>query len=804
CSSRDLPLDLYRALLPKGIKLMLYLPCQVPNEDAQAQKAFGLPQGKKDQPIDLEFAAKWSEVIQEWADRYGDKVAGWWFDGGYKWVGFNDAIASKYAAAVKHGNPRGIVTLNPGISLVRHSEAEDYTAGELGEPLAYVPTNRWVKGSQWHALTYIGSTWAARDTRYTDDQWAKWVSAVVAGEGVVTLDMGPNWNPEAGPIGSFSDKQVKQVKAIRTTIYDRKSMRLTEDGRPRASILIPASASASPNLAALELQYCLWKISGATLPIRVLDRSFSGIRIQLDGAEFKEVQWQMTPDKLNLRRYEYVVEFSPGGVVLMGRDSADCTGVEINYAEASGQANAPAKVRLPGMFDDQGTLRAAYDFLERFCGVRFYGPKADSVIIPKHPTLEIQPANLRREPAIQHSSGSQTYDWPIMRAQYGNPSGDELALFSRRLRWGGIPWLTNHTLHGYPTRFPRAQFPEFYAGSDKLCYSSLALAKRVAQDAADYFVGKEVPGLQLPKNSIYYPVVPEDSARFCQCAQCKALLEPCKTNVTRSVKGVEMFNDGRASLLWFTFVNRIAAELKKTHPDKYISTLAYENYFWHPGIKVESNVAVNPCLGIKNHWNLTYRRNELAQYQKWVEDKRPTFLWNYYCFPEEPSVINHWKCFPGFMIHYEADMIQRYARDGILGVFLCGIGEQVDYYLTLKLYDNPTANVDTLLDEFFQLYFGKAAGPMKRFYTLIEETYSKPENWPQDGGFHQTEALAWGTLGTEARMAQLKSCMDEAVAADVAPVIKARIERWRVGVLEYMVSGRKAYFQKQEPQATRP
>jgi hypothetical protein len=63
---------------------MLYLPCQTPNEDARAQKAFGLPQGAQDQPIDLAFAEKWSEVIQEWADRYGEKVSGWWFDGGWK------------------------------------------------------------------------------------------------------------------------------------------------------------------------------------------------------------------------------------------------------------------------------------------------------------------------------------------------------------------------------------------------------------------------------------------------------------------------------------------------------------------------------------------------------------------------------------------------------------------------------------------------------------------------------------------------------------------------------------------------
>ena len=47
-------------------------------------------------------------------------------------------------------------------------------------------------------------------------------------------------------------------------------------------------------------------------------------------------------------------------------------------------------------------------------------------------------------------------------------------------------------------------------------------------------------------------------------------------------------------------------------------------------------------------------------------------------------------------------------------------------------------------------------------------------------------------------MAKLKACMDEAVAADVDPVIKTRIERWRVGVWEYMVLGRKAYLQKLE------
>lgn len=218
CSSRDLPSELYRTLQPKGIKLMLYLPCQVPNSDARAQKSFGLPQGRKDQPINAEFGKKWSEVIQEWADRYGDKVAGWWFDGGYAWVKFNEEIASIYAAAVKHGNPKAIVTFNPGVRVIHWTEAEDYTAGELNNPFEVIPSSRWLKGSQWHSLTFIGSQWGQRKTRYSNEQWVNWVKAVTSKGGVVTLDMGPNWNQAAGPIGSFAEVQVKQVKEIKTAL----------------------------------------------------------------------------------------------------------------------------------------------------------------------------------------------------------------------------------------------------------------------------------------------------------------------------------------------------------------------------------------------------------------------------------------------------------------------------------------------------------------------------------------------------------------------------------------------------------
>lgn len=224
CSTRDLPLELYNMLNPMGIKLMLYIPAQVPNRDKAAQKAFGLVQGPADQVIDHEFAVKWGEVLQEWSDRYGEKVAGWWMDGCYARVHFDEEIAATYAKALKHGNPDVIVAFNPGVKspVISAAKAEDYTAGELNNPFVEIPESRWLKGKQWHALTFMGSYWGARDVRKPDAEWIKWAKAVAAKEGVISLDMGVNWNPQEGPIGTFSPEQVKQFKVIREALDEMK------------------------------------------------------------------------------------------------------------------------------------------------------------------------------------------------------------------------------------------------------------------------------------------------------------------------------------------------------------------------------------------------------------------------------------------------------------------------------------------------------------------------------------------------------------------------------------------------------
>ncbi len=104
------------------------------------------------------------------------------------------------------------------MKVIRWTQAEDYTAGELNAPFTVLPSSRWLDGSQWHALTFLGSHWSARDTRYPAAEWARWVKRVTDAGGVVTLDMGPNWDPKAGPIGSLSEAQMEQMQSVKAAV----------------------------------------------------------------------------------------------------------------------------------------------------------------------------------------------------------------------------------------------------------------------------------------------------------------------------------------------------------------------------------------------------------------------------------------------------------------------------------------------------------------------------------------------------------------------------------------------------------
>lgn len=194
CSTRDLIEDLYRALQVKNIPLMLYWTGDGPRTDAKAAAALGW----KD-PVPTSYVEKWASVVQEYGERYREKVAGWWVDGSYPFIGYDDEKLSILARALKAGNASRIIAFNPGVQdRVRpYSRHEDYTCGEQNRFLDQ-PVSRWTGGEQWHILSYLGhdrlgnylgAGWGQPGVRYSKADLTDYIAEVNRAGGVVSIDV---------------------------------------------------------------------------------------------------------------------------------------------------------------------------------------------------------------------------------------------------------------------------------------------------------------------------------------------------------------------------------------------------------------------------------------------------------------------------------------------------------------------------------------------------------------------------------------------------------------------------------------
>ena len=502
---------------------------------------------------------------------------------------------------------------------------------------------------------------------------------------------------------------------------------------------------------------------------------------------------------------EYAIRLLPDTIVLIGRDRVAAAGGEvelgydtygasvgssrrtIDYAAATGRDRGDhGELTLPGLFDDQGTAYATYTFLERFCGVRWYSPSDLNIVAPTRDTLVVQGEDVRRSASLvhRHAVGGS---WPIVKAQWGDPTEDQLALYWRRLRVGGEKWAGNHTIWTKTVaevfNDPAYQAVGRGAGS-QLCLTHPKLVLDMAQAARDFFDGVALPdGLKAMGD--HFGVVPDDNASWCECDSCAAALAVS----TRDTRGAGMFSNAAGSYYIFQFVNAVAKEVGKTHPDKYISALAYASYAYPPkGIDLEPNVSVAPCLQICYGYVPDVFANDADIYRLWLDTgDRPIYLWNYFHHPLEPAIIEGWHAFPAFMPEVISREVKQYARDGVRGVFLCGIGQQLDYYLYMQTAFDAETDVDAALSEFFDTYFGGAATPMRAFYQRISDINR------EEGVIGTSREKSWGRLGTPARIALLEADIQAATDAASTETEGMRVETWRRGVWDYIRAGYDEY-----------
>jgi len=585
-------------------------------------------------------------------------------------------------------------------------------------------------------------------------------------------------------------------------------MELVKDGKPRCTLVLPETETPASRLACLELQYHVEAMTGARLPVKRSGEPVQGARILLGDSQATRALGLSVVD---LGPQEYLIAFREDAIVLLGKDwqrtgqtlkdEGYSTGGHtlsgarhvIDYWKTVGLEDRPEElIELPGLFDEQGTCYATYDFLERFCHVRWYGPQPVNVILPSRSDLLVEGKDISRSPALKHRDACFGGGWPFMRSQWNQASSQQAQLYWRRLRLGGIRWAGNHTFHRATVKntFNNPVYQAKGPGQgSQLCYTHPVLVQETVQLARDFFDRKG--GLPEGQRAMgdYFTLVPDDNANWCLCERCQSLLAKGKGRKTG------FFSSGEVSDYWFRFVNEVAREIKKSHPDKYIATLAYWCYAFPPtGFEVEDNVSVAPCLHTcyyASHPEMT--RNDREFYEAWVETSRaPLFAWVYYHHPMEAALIQGWKCFPNFMVHESAQAMKTFIKDGIQGIFMCGEPDQLEYYVLMKLWDDPTLDVDSLMDEFFSSYFQEAALPMASFYRSIEKIASDPSRYPESY-MGPKEQIAWEYLGTNKVLKDLEKLIHKAEAKASTDTVRERVRQWR-GILDWMIEGRKQYL----------
>jgi len=218
CSRRDLVAELADALAARGVKLICYYAGMNGYMlDPQSYKGL-LDDGKDTTPPPAECRKRRIAVLKEYAERYREKAAGWWFD---------DVMPNTYRekpddfwaieTVVHAANPKGVIAFSWG----RDRQAclcegvDDLTSGDSYKKqdlTKLTPKGMPAKGNiMWHGKIYCGNIYHGQGdaNQFSDQELIDWINTCNQQGGICTLDW--PFDPKTGLIKDFGFAQLKRI-----------------------------------------------------------------------------------------------------------------------------------------------------------------------------------------------------------------------------------------------------------------------------------------------------------------------------------------------------------------------------------------------------------------------------------------------------------------------------------------------------------------------------------------------------------------------------------------------------------------
>lgn len=504
-----------------------------------------------------------------------------------------------------------------------------------------------------------------------------------------------------------------------------KQERKIEVGKPSELVLdssvhivLPPRSSQTAAFAAKEIAAILGEVLSAKIEIVPAPKA-QGTAISVGDNQYSR---KLGIDVAKLDRDGFIIRSKGNLIAIAGRDGS----------------GDPA--RAGSYYFEHATLYGAYDFLERFAGVRFYFPGRIGTVIPKAKSIRLGRIDLSDRP--DHFQ-RRTLELPGKWYDGKTEKQRLIQEYRRRIQTFYVPCCHSLEQSGYYRRFAKTH-PEYFAvdpqgkiypanhwsvGSG--CYLNPGFREQIFLDGCSYLKGESpavrgmlggsdrnpLPGFRwstVVGQPGFFSVMPGDHHRRCCCAKCKAFLDKY----------------GESEYVW-DLVASTAERLREAgFKDARVTGMAYARYNTPPKRELPSNLEVMvACTG---PWveNLPQLRDANdARVRAWTRKLgRKVWLWNYPSKNSALCELAHYGI-PQMAPHAVGNYYKRMAPY-TFGAFYEGETElwlfnYLNVYMFYRIAWDNNSDVNALIAEHHKVMFGAAAPEMTRFYEGLEECWIK-------------------------------------------------------------------------------
>lgn len=505
----------------------------------------------------------------------------------------------------------------------------------------------------------------------------------------------------------------KNVNAAEFVLFDVKA------GVKPPTLMLYAGAPPKTRAAAVELADYLEQISGTRPdlleqpskepPTRAI---WIGYQKDLDGL-FPELDFEFQHPE------EILIAANERHLVIAGRDRWDPEHLVVEGIDE----------KIVGRQQEYGTVNAVYTFLQDRVGVRWLWPGKLGEDLPQVKRIAFKPFEYRYHPQIRARGGAFNFS-ALSNKGYGR---SHQWTRRQRLQLDSLRSEGGHAFSDWHERFHKTK-PELFALQPdgtrgtfprpkyvKLCQSNPAVWEQWLADVEAM--------LKKDPTRTEFNASPNDgwSSGHCVCENCRAWDHP---DGEPRVMHWDHHRETRPALSdrHVTFANKLAERLKQRYPDKDYRVMMLSYGHSRPA-PIQARPAENVIMvSVANFfgrtelvdrgstWGTTHRE-QLAAWGKLAHH----VMWR----PNTGSPAGWQQGLPDLSTTQTIKNIQFAAENRCIGIYIDSVWEHwatqgPQYYVMAQLFWNPSADPQTILDDYYQRAFGPAADDVRSYFETME------------------------------------------------------------------------------------